>query len=290
MDNAPTLTPFGIAVIDMGLTPSEQQHILALAGRLKISQVDSDIVRICTYVKTEGTMQATLEKVEAYLAATAEKMDATASRISADIEERTNALLSSVSTEIGNAIREKVDNLPNVISEAVDTHVQKRTDLIVEKTVIKTNNDRDRLEYLTERRKDRREYGMILIGVLALSVGLVAVTRSVTWDQATAMNARLEQMEKRPDLPVWLEWMKNNDARKLQAASCAPGQQFVANGQQKCRPDIALTPALQSNTGLDGLVALYRETVVKLGTWGLVGLGVIGTLLTQWTRRRLKKA
>lgn len=288
MDNAPTLTPFGIAVIDMSLTPSEQQHILALAGRLKISQVDSDIVRICTYVKTEGTMQATLEKVEAYLKETAEKMDATASRISADIEERTNTLLSSVSSEIGNAIREKVDNLPNVISDAVDTHVQKRTDLIVEKTVIATNTDRDRLEYLTERRKDRREYGMILIGVLALSVGLVAVTRSVTWDQATAMNARLEQMEKRPDLPVWLDWMKFNDARKLQAASCAPGQQFTANGQTKCRPDIALTPALQSNTGLDGLVGIFREIEVKLGTIGSFGLGVIGTLLTIWTRRRLK--
>ncbi|SMD16413.1 hypothetical protein [Rhizobium sp. RU36D] len=288
MDTAPTLTPFGIAVIDMGLTPSQQQHILALAGRLKISQTDSDIVRICTYVKTEGTMQATLEKVEAYLAETAEKMDATASRISADIEERTNTLLSSVSTEIGNAIREKVDNLPDVISSAVDTHVQKRTDLIIEKTVIKTNNDRDRLEYLSERRKDRREYGMILIGVLALSIGLVAVTRSVTWDQATAMNARLEQMEKRPDLSVWLEWMKYNDARKLQAASCAPGQQFTANGQQKCRPDIALTPALQSDNGLDGLVGIFREIEVKLGTIGSFGLGVAATLLTMWTRRRLK--
>lgn len=290
MDNAPTLTPFGIAVIDMGLTPSQQQHILALAGRLKISQVDSDIVRICTYVKTEGTMQATLEKVEAYLAETAEKMDATASRISADIEERTNTLLSSVSTEIGNAIREKVDNLPDVIKDAVDTHVQKRTDLIVERTIIATNNDRDIRDFRSERRKDRREYGIILVSVLALSVGLVTLTRSVTWDQATAMNARLEQMEKRVDLPIWLDWMKYNDARKLQAASCAPGQQFTANGQQKCRPDIALTPALQSNNGLDGLVGIYRELEVKLGTIGSFGLGVAATLLTMWTRRRSKRS
>jgi len=289
MDNAPTLTPFGIAVIDMGLTATQQQHILALAGRLKISQTDTDIVRICTYVKTEGTMEATLEKVEAYLNDTAEKIEATASRISADIEERTNTLLSSVSTEIGNAIREKVDNLPNVISDAVDTHVQKRTDVIVQKTVIATNNDRDRLEYLTERRKDRREYGMIFIGVLALSIGLVAVTRSVTWDQAVAMNARLEQMEKRPDLPVWLDWMKYNDARKLNAAFCAVGQQVTINGQNKCKPDIAVTPALQSNTGLDGLVAVYREVEVKLGSIGFFGLGVVATLLTMWTRRRRKK-
>ncbi len=288
MDNAPTLTPFGIAVIDMGLTPSQQQHILALAGRLKISQTDSDIVRICTYVKTEGTMQATLEKVEDHLASGLAKIGDMTSRLSADIEERTNTLVSSVSTEIGNAIREKIDNLPGAISDKVDAHVEKRVEAIAQKVAIATNNDRDRLEFRSERRKDRREYGIMLISVIATVLATSAITRSVTWDQATAMNARLEQMEKRPDLPVWLEWMKYNDARKLQAASCAPGQQFTANGQQKCKPDIALTPPLQSNNGLDGLVGIFREIEVKLGTIGSFGLGVAATLLTMWTRRRLK--
>lgn len=288
MDNAPTLTPFGIAVIDMGLTPSQQQHILALAGRLKISQTDTDIVRICTYVKTEGTMQATLEKVEEHLASGLAKIDDMTSKLSAEIEERTNTLVSSVSTEIGNAIREKVDNLPNVISDAVDTHVQKRTDLIIEKTVIKTNNDRDQLKYLTERRKDRRGYGIALAGVLALSVGLVAVTRSVTWDQATAMNTRLIQMEKRPDLPVWLNWMRFTDGNKANAQFCGPSQQIVIDGRTYCQVMLPIEPGLQSKTGLDGLVAIWREVQVKLGFYGAVALGAVlaGTLLTIRARRK----
>ncbi len=291
MDNAPapTLTPFGIAVIDMGLTPSQQQHILALAGRLKIAQTDSDIVRICTYVKTEGTMEATLEKLEADLASGLDKIETAAERIATDIDERSNTLLSSVSAEIGNAIREKVESLPDVISDKVDQHVEKRVEFVAQKVAIATNNDRDRLEFRDERRKDRKEYGIIMLSVLALSIGLVGVTRSVTWDQAMAMSARLEQMEKRPDLSDWLDLMKFNDARKVKAAFCTMSQQFTTNGQQKCKADLALTPALQSNTGLDGLVALYREIEVKLGTWGSFGLGVAATLLTMWTRQRRKK-
>lgn len=271
------MTPFAVAVVELGLSLEQQDKARKRATLFKVAMDDPDIYRICQQVSLEGDLDKGIAKIE----------DLT-SKLSAEIEERTNTLVSSVSTEIGNAIREKIDNLPGAISDKVDAHVEKRVEAIAQKVAIATNNDRDKLEFLTERRKDRREYGIALAGVLALSVGLVAVTRSVTWDQATAMNARLEQMEKRPDLPVWLNWMRFTDGNKANAQFCGPSQQIVIDGRTYCQVMLPIEPGLQSKTGLDGVVAVWREVQVKLGFYGAVALGAVlaGALLTIRARRK----
>ncbi|AYM66120.1 hypothetical protein G6L68_25380 [Agrobacterium fabrum] len=289
---APTMTRFAVAVLELGLTLEEQERARARAALQTTGLDDPDIHRICEDIKMERNLKVGITKIEELT-----------SKLSADIDERMTAhvetmkdlsasvgkamskgaaeVMPRVGAAVADALKAKLEDLPSMVGSSMDKAIVARTEEISRKAV----DDHQRLTFT----KERNTAG------IALAVGAVILLAAVGWswtmakDIAHSENATAQAFFSRSDAKENVVVMANNNMTKVFASYCLPEQRFVVNGRTMCKADLALDGPLQSTTGLDGLVALYRETVVKLGTWGLVGLGVIGTLLTQWTRRRLKK-
>jgi hypothetical protein len=275
--NLETATKLGKLATALELDKEQRRNVKELMDRAHINPDDSVILWLCILAK----------------------FDSLTKTMNGDLLQQATDLVNRIEGKMGDFLRQEMKAvhsemtaLGNGLLKAAEATWRERLDDIIKQSresedarIRKANDDAQRLAF----RKERDKHGIALAAVVVLLIGVGGLTYSVGKDIGRQESVELAQMWKRPDMPIWFNWMKFNDGRKLDAASCLKEQQFVVNGQPKCKVDIATAASLQSTTGLDGLVAIWREGVVKLGTWGLVGLGVIGTLLTQWTRRRLKK-
>lgn len=272
-----TATKVGKLSASFELTKEQRRTVKDLMDRGRIAPDDSVILWLVIFARMDGLAKimgddirgAVLEMVEAF-----------------------DGKLEGFTSSQIQILRNEMIGLGKGLMKAAEDTWKERLDDIIKQSrdsederIRKLNDDREKLDARKER--DKHVIALAVVAALLVAVGGLAYT--VGKDNGRLESTELATAWKRPDMPEWLDLMKYNDARKLKAAFCAVSQQFTTNGQQKCKADLALTPALQSNTGLDGLVALYREIEVKLGTWGSFGLGVAATLLTMWTRHRSKK-
>ncbi|MEI3807642.1 hypothetical protein V6R85_24270 [Agrobacterium sp. CCNWLW32] len=272
-----TATKVGKLSASFELTKEQRRTVKDLMDRGRIAPDDSVILWLVIFSKMDGLSKIMSDDIRGAVLEMVEAFDG-------KLEGFTNAQIQTLRNEmlgLGKGLLKAAedswkDRLDDIIKQSRDSE---------DARIRKWNDDRDKLDF----RKERDKHAIAYATAAALIIAAAGITWYVSKDIAHAESATSASFFSRSDAKENLTVMSNNNMTKVFAAFCLPEQRFVVNGQTKCKADLALDKPLLSTTGLDGLVALWREAVVKLGTWGLIGLGVVGTLLTQWTRRRLKK-
>jgi len=273
-----TATKVGKLSASFDLTKDQRRTVKDLMDRGHISPDDSVILWLVIFSKMDGLSKIMGDDIRGAVLEMVETFDG-------KLEGFTNSQLQVLRNEmlgLGKGLLKAAeetwkDRLDDIIKQSRDSE---------DARIRKANDDSQKLHFQKERDKHAIAYAV----VAALIISTAGVSWYVSKDIAHSENALAASFFSRSDARENQIVMSNNNMTKVFASYCQPQQQFVVNGQTKCKPEIALTPALQSTTGLDGLVALYREVEVKLGSIGFFSLGVAATLLTMWTRKRSKKS
>jgi hypothetical protein len=210
------------------------------------------------------------------------RAEALTETIPGQIEKAGERLLAGVGGSVETALESKLSNLPELVSAKLDDHLAKvAADL--------GNTANSAFEKAASRRHAARMSAFILAVfvtfILAGGYGYM-IGRETTDADASKWSALVNL----PDGGTWLALAKQNDITRAMAQSCAPGERRAISGGQVCDLTLYVKAPVATSKGTDAIRLSLSEYAVRLGEWGILGVGAVIGLIVGRLSKRSRKA
>lgn len=205
------------------------------------------------------------------------------SGLSADLKHQVEGLIeklrAGVSSDIEAGMSKALAALPADLSDKVSVALEKSLGDLVSNVDMLVKEEAAKRQTF---RLSQVAFGMIVIALLCLGGGYMVGRDSITSDAT-----RVESFLQRPDTTAAMKVLANNDMNRV-LSDCGSVGQIEFKGAPACKPTILVGPSLNSVEGVNSLSLFWTRTIVKIGSLGLLGAGLVagvaGGLL--WGRRK----